>query len=330
MKRKIAAALLAMAMLVSTTACSSGGSSSSSEAPESSAPAETSSAAEESTASEAGGESSAAGEAATDSTLTYDGEEVTITYWHTHSDQEAEVLTEQIIPEFEKQFPSIHVDAVVMPYDSVKQQMIQGVASGTGPDLMRMDIIWTTEFAELGALVAVDDLPGFAEMKDTLFEGPLSTNYYEGKYYGLPLNTNCLSGVWSKTLLEQLGLEEIPSTYDEMLDLATLGAGVLHNRSVEMAKKYVDRIKHVHLKDIRPEVVERVRQENLSFLDGVRLGAFTIPGDGCIDFVPIFKVLEDAGYEGYMLVEAEQDPAKANPLEYAIRARKFIAEKTGL
>ena len=45
---------------------------------------------------------------------------------------------------------------------------------------------------------------------------------------------------------------------------------------------------------------------------------------------PIFKVLEDAGYEGYMVVEAEQDPAKANPLEYAIRARKFIAEKTGL
>ena len=53
-------------------------------------------------------------------------------------------------------------------------------------------------------------------------------------------------------------------------------------------------------------------------------------GDGCIDFDPIFKVLEDAGYEGYMLVEAEQDPAKANPLEYALKARKFIAEKTGL
>lgn len=72
------------------------------------------------------------------------------------------------------------------------------------------------------------------------------------------------------------------------------------------------------------------KNENLSFLEGVRLGTFTVPGDGCIDFDPIFKVLEDAGYEGYMLVEAEQDPAKANPLEYAIKARKFIAEKTGL
>ena len=81
-----------------TSACSGGGSGSSSAAPESSAPAETSSAAEESTASEAGEESSAAGRLPQTPPLTYDGEEVTITYWHTHSDQEAEVLTEQIIP----------------------------------------------------------------------------------------------------------------------------------------------------------------------------------------------------------------------------------------
>ena len=99
---------------------------------------------------------------------------------------------------------------------------------------------------------------------------------------------------------------------------------------LEVVKKYVHRIKHVHLKDIRPEVVEQVKKENMSFLAGVRAGAFTIPGDGCLNYDPIFKVLEDAGYEGYMVVEAEQDPAKANPLEYAIRARKFIAEKTGL
>ena len=83
---------------------------------------------------------------------------------------------------------------------------------------------------------------------------------------------------------------------------------------LEVVKKYVHRIKHVHLKDIRPEVVEQVKKENMSFLAGVRAGAFTIPGDGCINYDPIFKVLEEAGYEGYMVVEAEQDPAKANPL----------------
>ncbi|NCB93772.1 MAG: myo-inosose-2 dehydratase [Clostridia bacterium] len=99
---------------------------------------------------------------------------------------------------------------------------------------------------------------------------------------------------------------------------------------VAMVKKYVNRIKHVHLKDIRPEVVAKVKADDMSFLAGVRAGAFTVPGDGCVDFPAIFKVLEEADYEGYMVVEAEQDPAKANPLEYAMRARKYIAENTGL
>ena len=99
---------------------------------------------------------------------------------------------------------------------------------------------------------------------------------------------------------------------------------------LEMVKKYADRIKHVHLKDIRKDMVEKVKKEELSFLDGVRMGTFTVPGDGDIDFDPIFKGLEESGYTGYMVVEAEQDPAKANPLEYALKARKFISEKTGL
>ena len=99
---------------------------------------------------------------------------------------------------------------------------------------------------------------------------------------------------------------------------------------MSVLNKYVDRIKHVHLKDIRPEVIEKVKKEHLSFLQGVRLGTFTVPGDGAIDFAPIFAVLEKAGYEGYVLVEAEQDPAIANPLEYAIKARKYIAEKAGI
>ena len=99
---------------------------------------------------------------------------------------------------------------------------------------------------------------------------------------------------------------------------------------MSVLNKYADRIRHVHLKDIRPEKVEQVKREHLGFLQGVRLGTFTVPGDGVIDFKPIFDVLEKTGYEGYVLVEAEQDPAIANPLEYAIKARKYIAEKAGL
>ncbi|MGI6779070.1 MAG: myo-inosose-2 dehydratase [Acetivibrionales bacterium] len=97
-----------------------------------------------------------------------------------------------------------------------------------------------------------------------------------------------------------------------------------------VVNKYVNRIKHVHLKDVRKDVLERVKKESMSFLKAVREGAFTVPGDGMIDFEPIFKVLEENGYEGWMVVEAEQDPAKANPFEYAVKARKYIREKTGL
>ncbi len=95
-------------------------------------------------------------------------------------------------------------------------------------------------------------------------------------------------------------------------------------------KKYINRIKHVHLKDIRPDVIADVKAKGESFLQGVRKGTFTVPGDGVIDFAPIFDVLAENGYEGYVLVEAEQDPAIANPFEYAVKARKYIAEKAGL
>lgn len=97
-----------------------------------------------------------------------------------------------------------------------------------------------------------------------------------------------------------------------------------------MLKKYVDRIGHVHLKDMRLDVVAEAKKNNWSFLTAVRNGSFTVPGDGDIDFDPVFQILSDSHYEGWLLVEAEQDPAKANPLEYAIKARTYIQAHTGL
>lgn len=95
-------------------------------------------------------------------------------------------------------------------------------------------------------------------------------------------------------------------------------------------QKYSERIKHVHLKDLRRDIIEKIRTKHLSFMDGVRLGAFTTPGDGMIDFAPIFNALAKCDYQGWFVVEAEQDPAQAPPLRYAKQARKFIKELTGL
>lgn len=98
----------------------------------------------------------------------------------------------------------------------------------------------------------------------------------------------------------------------------------------KVLKKYIGRVGHVHLKDMRKAIVEQSREEGWSFLKGVRAGTFTVPGDGDVDFTPIFRILEETDYKGWVVVEAEQDPAAANPLEYAMKARKYIAEKTGL
>ena len=94
--------------------------------------------------------------------------------------------------------------------------------------------------------------------------------------------------------------------------------------------RYLPRINHVHLKDVRDDVVAQIRNEKKSFLDGVRAGTFTVPGDGVIDFRPVFALLDERGYTGWMVVEAEQDPALANPFEYAVKARKYIRETAGI
>ncbi len=101
-------------------------------------------------------------------------------------------------------------------------------------------------------------------------------------------------------------------------------------KMLAILEKYLPRINHVHLKDVRDEVVAEVRSQKLSFLDGVKKGTFTVPGDGVIDFTPVFKILDESGYKGWMVVEAEQDPALANPFEYAVKARKYIRETAGL
>ena len=86
---------------------------------------------------------------------------------------------------------------------------------------------------------------------------------------------------------------------------------------VAVARRHGARIVHVHCKDVRAAVLADVLRDDRSFLRAVLDGVFTVPGDGSIDFAAVLRELHRAGYAGWLVVEAEQDPAKAHPLTYA-------------
>jgi myo-inosose-2 dehydratase len=99
------------------------------------------------------------------------------------------------------------------------------------------------------------------------------------------------------------------------------------------ARKWAKRINHVHTKDVRPDVLKRSNAERWSFLDAVVAGVYTVPGDGCIDFLAALQPIADAGYSGWVICEAEQDPKKAHPLTYAKKGYANLvatAAKVGL
>ncbi|TQF71360.1 myo-inosose-2 dehydratase [Pseudoalteromonas luteoviolacea] len=102
--------------------------------------------------------------------------------------------------------------------------------------------------------------------------------------------------------------------------------------NLEFINLYGERIKHVHLKNIRKDVMDYSLANDLSFKEAILRGVFTVPGDpaGCLDFKEILQALADKSFAGWLIVEAEQNPANANPLLYAQMARKYLQEVTGL
>ena len=100
-----------------------------------------------------------------------------------------------------------------------------------------------------------------------------------------------------------------------------------------VARRYARRINHVHCKDVRVDVLSEVRARDSSFLDAVLAGVFTVPGDGMVDFAAVLAELAAARYDGWLVVEAEQDPLKAPPFTYAQRGfshLRWAAAKAGL
>lgn len=104
---------------------------------------------------------------------------------------------------------------------------------------------------------------------------------------------------------------------------------------VRLAKRHMARVRHIHAKNVRPDILRQVRELGLSFLEGVRRGVFTVPGDaeGMVDFYSVLEIAAQHTYSGWLVIEAEQDPSVRNPLEYqtmGLRALRAFARRAGL
>lgn len=126
-------------------------------------------------------------------------------------------------------------------------------------------------------------------------------------------------------------LDEVASVMDATGDAVGLLLDTGHAHAggfsyQQLIERFPARINHIHLKDVRGAVMSKVRERDLTFNEGVRKGMFTVPGDGVVDFGPLSEFVSGGTFNGWMVVEAEQDPIQAPPASAVKRARNFVRD----
>jgi len=146
----------------------------------------------------------------------------TVTYWHAYSADSPEVSTLEgtIIPAFEKLHPGVTVKDVPIPYDELHQKLITAAAGEQLPDLVRADIGWVPELANLGVLEPLGtSMSDFQSYADQVYPGTLATNLWKGTYYGLPLDTNTRVMMFDQSFFDKAGVT-VPTTVDQLMAAA--------------------------------------------------------------------------------------------------------------
>lgn len=147
----------------------------------------------------------------------WEEENVEITFWHSYSEGEEAIFTEQVLTAFEKAYPNIKVNAIRMPYESLDEELVTAVSGDAAPDVIRLDLTWVSQMAKIGALECLDDYEGFDEISSGTVEGSLRTTLYKGEHYGLPLNANTTVAVYNNAMLKEYGFEEVPESLEELM-----------------------------------------------------------------------------------------------------------------
>ena len=151
-------------------------------------------------------------------------EPITLTFWGSYGNggnsAQQEILDNTLIPAFEASHAGVTVEYVDVPYDDLLQKLTTSAAAEELPDLVRADLGWVPRFADLGVLVPLSDaMPDFQQLADATYPGVLATNHFEGKYYGLPLDTNTRVLISNPDVLAKAGLDAPPATFDEFVAL---------------------------------------------------------------------------------------------------------------
>jgi multiple sugar transport system substrate-binding protein len=149
----------------------------------------------------------------------------TVTMWGSYGNggnsTQQDALNKQLIPAFEKANPGITVKYVDIPYASLLQKLTTSAAGGTLPDLVRSDIGWVPQLASLGVVAPLSEkLSGFSKYAAAVYPGTLATNKYQGKYYGLPLDTNTRVLITDGAALKKAGMTAPPTTFAELKAMA--------------------------------------------------------------------------------------------------------------
>ena len=169
--------------------------------------------------------------------------------------------------------------------------------------------------------------PGSNENWKKLTQGLNELGKISLNEYGIKLSYHHHMGTMVETILE---VDRLLNETDEKHVNLNYDCGHFYmagDNPLNAIEKYISRTSHIHFKDVRESIKQKVFNEKLSFLEGVKLGMFTVPGDGDLDMKPIAKVVHESNYKGWLVVEAEQDPYKANPFEYAKKGYEYLTKE---
>jgi inosose dehydratase len=223
---------------------------------------------------------------------------------------------------------------LVNPVEAEKAAMqpFLDLLKGVGSD--RIIVCETSNAIHGNDAVAVNDRPRLTEGQWKAFGAGIEALAQHAAAQGVTLVYHHHMGtvVEAEWEIDRLMAETGPATH-LLLDTGHCYFG--GGDPERLARRHMGRVRHIHAKNVRPDVLAQVREQGLSFLEGVRRGVFTVPGDaeGAVDFLPVLQIAAAHGYQGWLVIEAEQDAAVRNPHEYqsmGLRALKAYARRSGL